>query len=114
MIKTVIGTDHLWLQMRRDTVDNHIPTKDDIIQPNRDMAWTMSGQVDHLKWTYTHLRCFISKINWNRLIKGFCKTVDTEELITRLFSETCFGQERSEATTDKSYTCFMMRYCLHI
>jgi hypothetical protein len=44
--------------------------------------------MDHLKWAQLLVRGLECEIDWNGLIDSLGKTVDAEELVTRLFSET--------------------------
>ena len=61
---------------------------------NRYMTRTMPGQMYDFKWTNAHVHGLISEINGNRLVDGFCKTVDVEKRGGFLISESGFSEER--------------------
>ena len=85
--------------MRRNSFHHHVPAEDHVLQPQCHMSRAMSRQMDDLKRTKLHIPGFVGEVNGNGLIKGLGKTGNAEELLTRLFSETSIGQERSEAAT---------------
>src|SRR5688572_8255940 len=112
MIESVTWAHRFGQEMRRDTFHDHIAAEDDIFKPNRHMTRTMPGQMYDFKGTNTQVHGFIGEINRNGTIDGFCKTVDGEERFRFLFSESSFGEERSEASAGEREAGFMMRYHL--
>src|SRR5258706_1046928 len=94
--------------MRSGSFYDHIAAEDNIVQTHRNVTGTMPGQMDHLEWTDVHVQRFVGKINGDGLVDGFGEAVNAKELITRLFSETSFGEEGSEATTDERESGFVM------
>src|SRR5689334_2301209 len=114
MIKPAVGIDRFRRKMGCDTFHNHIAAEDDIIQTHRHMTGTMPRQMDHFKRTNMHIHGFVSKVYGHRSVEGFGGTINVEKLITRLFSEARFSQERSEATTDEGKSGFVMRDRLEI
>src|SRR5688572_8697735 len=114
MIQSVIGTDRLRGEMRCDTFHDHVATEYDVVESNRYMTRTMPGQMYDLKRTNMHFQGVIGEFNWNRLVEGFCKTVDVEESLSFLFSKPSFGEERGEAATGECDSGFVMRHRLHI
>src|SRR5258706_3930440 len=100
--------------MRCNAFDDHITAEDDIIESHRNVTGTMPRQMDYFKWTDAHVHGFVGKVNGNGMVEGFGRTINVEELITRLFSETSFGEEGSEAATDECESRFMICDCLQI
>src|SRR5574341_1887044 len=100
--------------MRRDTFHHHVTAEDYIVQPHGHMSRTMPGQMDQLERADTHVAGFVGEIHGHRLVEGFGEAINAEELITRLFSETRFGEERGEAATNQRQPGFMMRHSLYI
>src|SRR5687767_14508212 len=96
MIQSVIGVNRLRGEMRFDTLHDHVTTEYDVVESNRYMTRTMPGQMYDFKWT-TDVHGVIGEFNWNRLVDGFCKTVDVEESLCFLFSKPSFGEEGGEA-----------------
>src|SRR5687767_308572 len=114
MIKSIIGTHRFWGEMWCNPFHDHITTKYDVVESNRYMTWTMPGQMYDLKRTNSRVHGFIGEINWNRLVNGFCKTVDVKERVGFLFSESGFGEERGEAAAGECESGFVIGHCLHI
>src|SRR5258705_12648795 len=100
--------------MRCNIFDDHITAEDDIIESHRNVTGTMPRQMDYFKWTDAHIHGFVGKVNGNGMVEGFGRTINVEELITCLFSETGFGEEGSEATIDKLKPSFVIRDRLQI
>src|SRR5215210_2598514 len=100
--------------MRRDSFHDHIAAKNKIIQADGNMTGTMPRQMDQLEGADPHINLFICEINRNRMIDGFRKAVNAEELVTRLCNKTSLSQERSEAPTDQCQFCFVVRDCLQV
>src|SRR5512133_2055636 len=78
------------------------------------MTGTMSWQVDKLKVAELHVDGFVCEINRNGLVDGFRKTIDAEELFTRLFGEARLSQERGETAADQRQSRLVVRHCLRI
>src|SRR6266545_7116946 len=114
MVKPAVGVDRFGRKVRRESLHDHIPAKDDVLQADRHMAGTMPRQMDEVQCAELHVYGFIREIDRNGLVDGFCKTVHAEDLITRLFSETGVSQERSETASDPCQSRFVMRHRLHI
>src|SRR6185436_17261586 len=61
-----------------------------------------------------HIYCFVGKIYGDRSIDGIRKTIDADDLLTRLLRESGLFKERGKAPSDPCQAGFMMRDCLHI
>src|SRR5262245_23975799 len=114
MIESAVRIDGFGRQVRCDTLHDHIPAKNHIVQSDCYMTGTMSGQVDHFESRNTHVFSLVGEIRRNGLVEGLCEAINAEERFSFFFSESGFDQEGGEATTDKGKSRFMTRDRLHI
>ena len=100
--------------MRRDTFHNHVAAKDHIIQADRNMTGTVPGQMDQLEGADPHTYSFVGEVYGDGMIDRLRKSINAEDLVTRLFSESRVGQEGSETPTKQGQSSFVIRHGLQI
>jgi len=100
--------------MRRDLLDDEIAAEDDIVESNRHVAGTMSGDVDHLERTDRHVRGFEGEIHGDGVVDRLGETVHAEQVAARFGSDAGLLQERVQPTTHHRQAHLVMRDRLNV
>src|SRR5688500_2652597 len=95
--------------MRGDTFNDHIATKDHILQADGNVTGAMAGQMDHLEGADPQVLNCVGEIYRKIPIDRFRETVNSQELLPHLFSDSGVRQECSETATSQCQPRFMIR-----